>query len=105
MMLIIYNVKTNSGRKTGMKVTREQAMENRVRILELAARLFRERGFSGIGVNDLMKEAGLTHGGFYGHFASKEDLMAEACPAVLAQSGRLQAGVRRLVGLWGRAGD
>src|SRR3954465_8516402 len=61
-----------------MKVSREQATQNRERILDAAARLFRERGFDGIGVADLMKEAGLTHGGFYGHFESKEDLMAQA---------------------------
>ena len=61
-----------------MKVTREQAAENRERIIKTAARLFRERGFDGIGVADLMKSAGLTHGGFYGHFSSKEDLAAEA---------------------------
>jgi len=62
-----------------MKVTREQASQNRDRVLDVAARLFRERGFDGIGVADLMKSAGLTHGGFYGQFASKEELMAEAC--------------------------
>lgn len=47
-----------------MKVSREQAAENRQRIVEVAARLFRERGFDGVGVADLMKTAGLTHGGF-----------------------------------------
>ena len=47
-----------------MKVTREQAIQNRDRVLDVAARLFRERGFDGIGVADLMKSAGLTHGGF-----------------------------------------
>jgi TetR/AcrR family transcriptional repressor of nem operon len=62
-----------------MKVTREQAAATRARILDEAAKLFRERGFSGIGVADLMKGIGLTHGGFYGHFSSKEALMAEAC--------------------------
>lgn len=62
-----------------MKVTREQAAQNRDRVLDVAARLFRERGFDGIGVVDLMKSAGLTHGGFYGQFTSKEDLMAQAC--------------------------
>lgn len=62
-----------------MKVTREQASQNRERVLDVAGRLFRERGFDGIGVADLMKGAGLTHGGFYGQFASKEELMAEAC--------------------------
>jgi len=69
-----------------MRVTREQAALNRERIVETASRRFRERGFEGIGVADLMKEAGLTHGGFYGHFGSKEDLMAEACAAALARS-------------------
>ena len=69
-----------------MKVSREQAAENRERILETAARLFRERGFDGIGVADLMQGAGLTHGGFYGQFASKEDLAAKACERALAQS-------------------
>lgn len=62
-----------------MKVSKEQAAENRERILKVAAKLFRERGFAGIGVADLMEKAGLTHGGFYGHFKSKEDLMAQAC--------------------------
>jgi TetR/AcrR family transcriptional repressor of nem operon len=69
-----------------MKVSREQAAENRERIVQVAAKLFRERGFDGIGVADLMKAAGLTHGGFYGHFASKEDLAAEACARALDQS-------------------
>lgn len=62
-----------------MRVSRAEAAQNRERIVEVAAKLFRERGFDGIGVADLMKGAGLTHGGFYGHFASKEDLMAQAC--------------------------
>src|SRR4029453_1501170 len=69
-----------------MKVTREQAAENREPILDAAAQLFRERGFDGIGVADLMKEAGLTHGGFYGHFSSKEDLIAEASARALTRS-------------------
>ena len=61
-----------------MKVTREQAAQNRDRVVATAARLFRERGFDGIGISDLMKEVGLTHGGFYAQFPSKEHLMAEA---------------------------
>ena len=69
-----------------MKVSRERAAENRERIVEIASRLFRERGFDGIGVADLMKSAGLTHGGFYGHFDSKEDLMAQACARALEGS-------------------
>ena len=70
-----------------MRVSRLEAAQNRERIIEVAARLFRKRGFDGIGVADLMKSAGLTHGGFYGHFASKEDLMAQACER--AQEGSL----------------
>src|SRR3954464_3892736 len=69
-----------------MKVSREQAARNRERIVEAAAQRFRERGFEGIGVADLMKEAGLTHRGFYGHFSSKEDLIAEASERVLMGS-------------------
>jgi TetR/AcrR family transcriptional regulator, transcriptional repressor for nem operon len=71
-----------------VRVSREQAAKNRERIVQVAAKLFRERGFDGIGVADLMKAAGLTHGGFYGHFASKEDLAAEACGRAL--DGSLQ---------------
>jgi len=51
---------------------------NRERVLEAAARLFREKGVDGIAVADLMKAAGLTHGGFYNHFESKEELAAAA---------------------------
>src|SRR4029453_19541751 len=69
-----------------MKVSREQAARNRERILDAAAQLFRERGFEGVGVADLMKEAGLTPGGFYGHFSSKEDLIAEASARALTRS-------------------
>lgn len=72
-----------------MRVSRDQAAQNRERIIEVAAKLFRERGFDGIGVADLMKSAGMTHGGFYGHFASKEDLMAQACTRAL--DGSLEA--------------
>jgi TetR/AcrR family transcriptional repressor of nem operon len=69
-----------------MRVTREQAAENRARIVRTAGRLFRERGFDGIGVADLMKAAGLTHGGFYGHFASKDALAAESLAEALKGS-------------------
>lgn len=61
-----------------MKVTRVQAEANRERVVETAARLFREHGFDGIGLNELMQAAGLTRGGFYGQFASKEALIQEA---------------------------
>ncbi len=66
-----------------VKVTRQEAARNRERIIDAAARLFRERGFDGIGVADLMKDVGLTHGGFYGHFASKDELEVQACTRAL----------------------
>ncbi|WP_092042278.1 TetR/AcrR family transcriptional regulator [Methylobacterium pseudosasicola] len=59
-----------------MKVSREQMVENRRRILEAAGRLFRARGFEAVTVAEVMRAAGLTHGGFYGHFRSKDDLIA-----------------------------
>jgi TetR/AcrR family transcriptional repressor of nem operon len=69
-----------------VRVSREQSIENRQRILEVAGRLFREKGFEGVGVDGIMHEAGLTHGGFYGHFASKADLAAEACTEAVGRS-------------------
>jgi len=61
-----------------MKVSREQVAENRRRILDAAAQLFRERGFENVTVAEVMNAAGLTHGGFYGHFDSKEALIDAA---------------------------
>ena len=61
-----------------MKLTKEKAAENRQSVIETAGRLFREHGFDGIGVADVMKAAGFTHGGFYNHFSSKAALAAEA---------------------------
>src|SRR5262249_46557208 len=70
-----------------MRVTREQAAAHREKILDVAGTLFREHGFDGIGLADIMKRAGLTHGGFYGHFASKDDLAAEITARVLGRAG------------------
>ena len=61
-----------------MRVSRIQAAENRETVINVASRLFRKRGFDGIGLKDLMKSAGLTQGAFYKQFASKEDLAAQA---------------------------
>jgi len=69
-----------------MRVSREQADKNREHVIDVASRLFRERGFEGIGVADLMKEAGLTHGGFYGQFKSKEDLKVQASRRALSRN-------------------
>lgn len=68
------------------RVSKVQAAQNRDTILDVSARLFRERGIGGVSVADLMADAGLTHGGFYGHFASKEALAAEACARAFTQS-------------------
>ena len=68
-----------------MRVTKAQAQANRAHIVETASVLFRERGYDGVGIADLMAAAGFTHGGFYKHFGSKADLMAEAAACGLAK--------------------
>lgn len=82
MMIVMYAV--NGAVEVRMKVSRTQVAENRRRILEAAGRLFRERGFAAVTVADVMKAAGLTHGGFYGYFESKDDLIAHALADVLS---------------------
>jgi TetR/AcrR family transcriptional repressor of nem operon len=67
------------------RVSQAQAAENRERIVATAARLFRERGIAGVSVADVTAEAGLTHGGFYKHFASKDALVAEAVTRAFAE--------------------
>jgi TetR/AcrR family transcriptional repressor of nem operon len=71
-----------------MRVSKEKAAESRERILEAASRLFRERGIDAAGVDDVTRAAGLTHGGFYGHFDSKEALAAEAVERAIAASAK-----------------
>ena len=67
-----------------MKVSREQVAANRQKILESAARLFKARGFDAVTVADVMQAAGLTHGGFYGYFKSKDDLIAHTLAQIFA---------------------
>jgi TetR/AcrR family transcriptional repressor of nem operon len=62
-----------------MRVSKEEALRSRERIVKVSSELFREHGIDGIGVADLMKAAGFTHGGLYKHFGSKDALAAEAC--------------------------
>jgi TetR/AcrR family transcriptional repressor of nem operon len=76
-----------------MKITKAQMAANRARVVETASALFRERGYDGIGVADLMSAAGLTHGGFYKHFGSKADLMAESAACGIAQTVEQSAGI------------
>jgi TetR/AcrR family transcriptional repressor of nem operon len=72
-----------------MRVSRKQVAENRRRILEAAGRLFRAKGFEAVTVTEVMRAAGLTHGGFYGHFGSKDDLIAQTLAyALLAGEDR-----------------
>jgi len=61
-----------------MRITKEKAEENRLALVKAAGKLFRERGIDGVGVAEISKEAGLTHGALYAHFPSKEALAAEA---------------------------
>ncbi|OCP19786.1 MULTISPECIES: TetR/AcrR family transcriptional regulator [unclassified Ensifer] len=69
-----------------MKVTRDKMEENRQQVIETAARLLRECGYDGIGLADIMKNAGLTHGGFYRNFASKDDLVIKASERAIADT-------------------
>jgi TetR/AcrR family transcriptional regulator, transcriptional repressor for nem operon len=71
-----------------MRYPASETAERHEKILKEAARMFRERGFDGAGVAEIMKAAGLTHGAFYAHFPSKEALEAEAVERALAQSDR-----------------
>lgn len=75
-----------------MKVTKAQAQANRAHVVETASRLFRERGYDGVGVADLMAAAGFTHGGFYKQFGSKADLIAESTACGIGQTVALAEG-------------
>ncbi len=81
--MVIMNMSMGPVETFEMKVSREQMAQNRRRILDVASRLFREKGFDAVSVSEVMKAAGLTHGGFYGHFGSKDDLVAETVGYIL----------------------
>ena len=66
-----------------MRISKQRSAENKARIIADAAKLFRQNGFDRVGVADAMHAAGMTHGGFYNHFASKDELAAEACRQTL----------------------
>lgn len=68
------------------RVSKQQMARNREEIIQVSSQLFRERGLNGVSVNDLMAAAGLTHGGFYGHFSSKDELAAIASRKALDDS-------------------
>jgi TetR/AcrR family transcriptional repressor of nem operon len=85
MMIIMRKLKPNA--RTAAKEASHE------RIVSAAARAIRRSGFDGTGVADIMKEAGLTHGGFYAHFASREAMLAEATNRACAESAAAVAGV------------
>src|SRR5437762_11680266 len=71
-----------------MRVSKEQAADNRERILDAASRLMRARGISGVGVDALTEAAGMTHGSLYSQFGSKERLVEEAVAYAIAAKGQ-----------------
>jgi TetR/AcrR family transcriptional repressor of nem operon len=94
-MMVVMQIK--STRKTASlgasRATRSRKEMTHERIVEVAARAIRRSGYAGTGVADIMKEAGLTHGGFYAHFASREALLAEAADRAGAESVSLSANI------------
>src|ERR1700761_4393349 len=79
-----------------MKISKEQAAENRELILTSAAKLFRERGVPGVGVDALGHAAGMTHGSLYSQFGSKEKLLAEALDHGFERTGTMAARVTNI---------
>ncbi|HEX4182734.1 MAG TPA: TetR/AcrR family transcriptional regulator [Caulobacteraceae bacterium] len=79
-----------------MRISKEQAAANHDQVVQVASELFRERGFDGVGVADLMRTAGFTHGGFYNHFDSKEALAVEAVERAFRDSAAARPGVADL---------
>ena len=75
-----------------MRITKERRQENHDRIVTIASEMFRARGFDGVSVAELMEQAGMTHGGFYNHFASKEALIAEAAARGFIETSERYAG-------------
>jgi TetR/AcrR family transcriptional repressor of nem operon len=85
-IVIIVNDNHNHQGLRNMRVSKEQAADNRQKILGAAATLMRERGISGVGVDALTEAAGLTHGSVYSQFGSKDRLAAEALRHIFAKN-------------------
>ncbi|MFZ6769853.1 TetR/AcrR family transcriptional regulator [Undibacterium sp. Di26W] len=90
MMIVMQNKSTKLKGGSRKEITHE-------RIVEVAARAIRRSGYAGTGVADIMKEAGLTHGGFYSHFASREALLAEAADRAGAEAVAVSAQIAAAV--------
>jgi TetR/AcrR family transcriptional repressor of nem operon len=73
-----------------MRMSKAESEKNKQEILEAAGRLFRKRGFDGVGVAELMKAAGFTHGGFYNHFSGKDELEREAVKSALTRANGIK---------------
>ncbi|MBP1203528.1 AcrR family transcriptional regulator [Duganella sp. 1411] len=84
-MMTIMQKKTTA-KTPQLRATQSRKEASHERIVEVAARAIRRSGYDGTGVADIMKEAGLTHGGFYAHFASREALLAEAADRARAEA-------------------
>jgi len=80
-------------RKSPVNVRAAAKEASHERIVQAAARAIRRSGYDGTGVADIMKEAGLTHGAFYAHFASREAMLAEAADRAGAESNAVGASV------------
>src|SRR5690348_18403352 len=96
MTIVILFVKPTFAGIRNMRVSKQQAAENRERIVTAAARLIRERGISGTGVDALAEAAGLTHGSLYSQFGSKERLAEEALRHALRTSATRMSDARTL---------
>jgi AcrR family transcriptional regulator len=90
-MMIVMPIKTT--RPGARRATQSRKEATHERIVEVAARAIRRSGYAGTGVADIMKEAGLTHGGFYAHFDSRETLLAEAADSAGAEAVSLSADI------------
>jgi AcrR family transcriptional regulator len=90
-MMVVMQIKPNH--PGARRATRSRKEATHDRIVEVAARAIRRSGYAGTGVADIMKEAGLTHGGFYAHFDSREMLLAEAADSAGAEAVSLSADI------------
>jgi TetR/AcrR family transcriptional repressor of nem operon len=92
MMTTLINVKgalfVYSAGGQRLRLTKEQAEQNRRLIVETASRMFRLQGVENVAVADVMKESGFTHGGFYNHFKSKDDLATEAVASAFGHAAK-----------------
>lgn len=90
MMIVM---KTKTTHRIGKIATQSRKDQTHERIVKVASRAIRRSGYAGTGVADIMKEAGLTHGGFYAHFASRDALLAEAADCAGAEAVSLSSAI------------